>query len=343
MAVGLPLKTTYANGDVYSASDVNDTNGTVNLVGQTLNRYAAKNVLINGGLDVWQRGTTYTGAAGAYITADRWYMYSSTSCTFARETTTIPSGCQYSMKITVGASAANIQGYQAIETLNAVQYAGQNVALSMNFQASVSTSMTITLEYSTTVDQGLAVGGWVAITATSGGTGTATTGSFATISGVYAIPSTAKSIRVSFATVGTMASAAILYWGKAMLELGSTVTTFARAGGTIQNELAACQRYYIRYIAGPYTTAGYYNTTQLYPTITFPVEMRIAPTAIGTSAAGALVSYVNGSARTSTALAFNAATTKTLNITMTTSSATAGQAGGVDVVSTQWVEMSAEL
>ena len=36
MAVGFPLKTTYANGDVYSASDVNDTNGTVNLVGGTL-------------------------------------------------------------------------------------------------------------------------------------------------------------------------------------------------------------------------------------------------------------------------------------------------------------------
>jgi hypothetical protein len=33
MAVGFPLKTTYADGDVYSASDVNDTNGTVNLAG----------------------------------------------------------------------------------------------------------------------------------------------------------------------------------------------------------------------------------------------------------------------------------------------------------------------
>jgi len=35
MAVGLPLKTTYANGDVFSASDVNDTNGTINLVNPT--------------------------------------------------------------------------------------------------------------------------------------------------------------------------------------------------------------------------------------------------------------------------------------------------------------------
>jgi hypothetical protein len=35
MAVGLPLKVTYADGDVYSASDVNDTNGTVNLLNPT--------------------------------------------------------------------------------------------------------------------------------------------------------------------------------------------------------------------------------------------------------------------------------------------------------------------
>jgi len=35
MAVGFPLKTTYANGDVYSASDVNDTNGTLNLLNPT--------------------------------------------------------------------------------------------------------------------------------------------------------------------------------------------------------------------------------------------------------------------------------------------------------------------
>lgn len=32
MAVGLPLKTTYADGDVFSAADINDTNGTVNLL-----------------------------------------------------------------------------------------------------------------------------------------------------------------------------------------------------------------------------------------------------------------------------------------------------------------------
>lgn len=35
MAVGFPTKVTYANGDVFSASDINDTNGTINLINPT--------------------------------------------------------------------------------------------------------------------------------------------------------------------------------------------------------------------------------------------------------------------------------------------------------------------
>jgi hypothetical protein len=35
MAVGFPTKVTYANGDVFSAADVNDTNGTLNLLNPT--------------------------------------------------------------------------------------------------------------------------------------------------------------------------------------------------------------------------------------------------------------------------------------------------------------------
>jgi hypothetical protein len=69
------------------------------------------------------------------------------------------------------------------------------------------------------------------------------------------------------------------------LELGSYPTTFSRAGGTIQGELAACQRYYFRNTAGgAYAalsgTKGAFSTTLVQIPVYFPVQMRVKPTSI---------------------------------------------------------------
>jgi hypothetical protein len=280
MAVGLPAKTTYADGDVFSASDINDTNGTLNLVGQTNNTYAAKNLLINGLLDIWQRGTTVTGSLNGYATVDRFYLISSASCTFAQETSIVPEGCRYSQKVTVGASASSTQAFQAVETSNVVGYAGKNITFSGRFRSSATPTITLTVEYSTDVDKGLATGGWVGITATSTSGTTAGSAAFNTISGVYAIPSTAKSLRFSFDTT-SMASGSILYYGGFQAELGSVVTSLVRNASTIQGELAACQRYYFALAGGnlkPVSFGTYYTSSTMYALITFPVAMRTAPT-----------------------------------------------------------------
>lgn len=64
MAVGFPTKVTYANGDVFSASDLNDTNGTINLIKPT-----AKGDLFAG-----SAANTYTrlaiGSDNQVLTAD---------------------------------------------------------------------------------------------------------------------------------------------------------------------------------------------------------------------------------------------------------------------------------
>jgi len=89
MATGWPMKTTYANGDVYSASDVNDITGTVNLLQtSTLSNQGGKNYLVNGGLDFWQRGTSFT--ATGYC-ADRFYTVIGGTTTVS-QSTDVPTG-----------------------------------------------------------------------------------------------------------------------------------------------------------------------------------------------------------------------------------------------------------
>jgi len=323
MAVGFPTKVTYANGDVYSASDVNDTNGTLNLInptakgsiisasaantpsrlavgsdGQVLTAdssattglawttvsgtpiTAGKNGLINGGFDIWQRGTA--GAGPGYI-ADRWYsaLISGTG-TFAQESTVVPSGSLYSQKFTASATAQPAL-YQAIETQNAIRFAGQTVTVSAKVAASTSTGFTIDVQHSSSTDNSV-TGTWTSITATSGGTATATSTTFVNISGVYAVPSTAKSLRFRIFTTSTIANTVVVYFGQAQIEQGNSASSFSRATGTFQNELAACQRYYFRSVAGSIyggLAAGQcVSTTGAAICLVHPVTMRIVPTSL---------------------------------------------------------------
>ncbi len=241
MATGWPMKTTYANGDVYSASDVNDTNGTINLLQtSTLSRAGGKNVIINGGMDIWQRGTSST--AVGYGSADRWYQNNAGGTgTFAQETTTVTTGARYAMKFTASSSAAP-QIHQYIETMQVIPLQGQTVTLSASMGASTSTAMGLDLAYTTSVDSG-AGASWTTITPTSTTSGASVT-TYQRLNSVYSIPSTATSLRVRLYSVNNIANTVVVYFGNVQLELGSYATTFSRAGGTIQGELAACQRYY---------------------------------------------------------------------------------------------------
>lgn len=244
---------------------------------------AGKNALINGAMDVWQRSTSST--TNLSYTADRWFQYTSAgTTTFSRESTIIPTGSQYSMKIAQASASATITVNQAIETLNAVQFAGQTVSISMMCYASASTGMQIQLGYSTSTDVG-PLGTWTNISASSGGAATVTN-AWQKMSGTYVIPSTAKSLYVSL-FIPTLTATTNAYFGQAMVELGSVPTTFSRAGGNFQGELAACQRYYWRAtVDGVGDRFGYgsnISTTDAQIMTQFPVQMRTIPSALETS------------------------------------------------------------
>jgi hypothetical protein len=299
MAVGLPLKTTYADGDVYSASDVNDTNGTINI---TAAPYAAgKNKIINGDFEVWQRGTSFTTPSYAY-TADRWTMDAATafatSITVSRQTFTPGTAPvagyegEYFFRLVYTKAASQTAQWvkQRIEDVR--QLAGQTATIS--FWAKCDASRSIGVSF----DQNFGSGGSGTVS-TSAGTASATT-AWQRFSFTVSIPSVAgKTIGTSsfLELVFTLpnASSTTDIWG-VQLEAGSTATAFQTATGTIQGELAACQRYYLRVTAAneePISNQGYFfSSTSFGAMIPHKVEMRVAPTVLDFSQIA--VTNING-------------------------------------------------
>jgi hypothetical protein len=299
MGTMTPKSIVDAKGDIVAAS-ANDTparlavgnNGEVLVADSATStglRYqgsqaAGKNAVINGGFDVWQRGTSFT-LNGVY-TADRWYIDRTGTLTITQDTAIAPADFTYAAKLTAG-STGDVYYVQAIETLNAEQYAGKTVTLSAFVGTSNSQNVTLRVDYTTATDTAVNSGSWTAITPTSGGT-SATTSTLAKASAVFAIPSTTKSLRVLVIALGLTNTNWLGVTG-VQLELGSVATSFTRTGGTIQGELAACQRYYYRINANGASTfptfgMGFANTTSnVNVQCQFPVTMRTKPSAIDTS------------------------------------------------------------
>jgi hypothetical protein len=302
---------------------------------------AGKNFLINGGFDIWQRGTSST-ASSTYGTADRWYqLIESGSGTWAQETTVVPTGSTYSLKFTASATSS-IYPIQAIESINATRLAGQRVTFSGQVAASTSTAMSMIVSHSSATDVSPG-GSWTNLTAVSGGTATPTSTTFVPISGVYDIPSTAKSIRVIIRTTSSIATSVVVYWGNLQLEIGSVPTTFSRAGGNIQGELSACMRYYERrtynQVCYPYVGQAFISTAVLIP-ITYS-EKRGTPTLTLSGTWKQLNASGTGQAAT---YGFSHQQVTESDLTATTSGLTAGNASLVETTSgTTYIEISAEL
>jgi hypothetical protein len=308
MAVGFPTKVTYANGDVFSASDINDTNGTINLLGQSVTTSAGKNAVINGGMDVWQRGTSFsiaasTGYGATTYTADRWQTATNANqaITVSRQTTSDTTNLpniQYCARYQRNSGQTGTGALfltQSFETVNSLRYVGQAVTFSFyarrgaNYSAA-SNGLVATLYGGTGTDQNLYVYSGTSTVAATTATLTTTWQRF-TATGTMATTATELAIGFSFTPVGTAGVNDYFEVTGVQVELGSTVTTFARTGSGIQGELAACQRYYQRSTSGTsfgsmpvYAVSS--TSTIIRGFVSTPVSLRTIPTAVDFSALG---------------------------------------------------------
>jgi hypothetical protein len=324
MAVGFPAKTTYVDGDVFSASDINDTNGTINLLQtSTLSQSAGKNAVINGGMDIWQRGTSFANAASRIYTADRFMAYRfgfQNNITTSRVASGL-TGFTYAMRNQ--RTAADIQTGaffidHALESIDSLRFAGQTVTFSFYARAGANYSPTssflnLLLRSGTGTDQ-IFTSMSGASTVVSGNATLTTSWQRFTFTG--SVPSASTQLGFEFTATPTGVAGANDWFDitGVQLELGSYATSFLRTGGTIQGELAAAQRYYYRQVAnsGARFGDGHNNATTSAEFITFfPVQMRVAPTALETTGTASDYSVRSANANTTTSgvPTFNQSTT----------------------------------
>jgi hypothetical protein len=255
------------------------------------------NVIINGNMDIWQRGTSFSPNGSGSFSADRFEATLAGTGTYltASQQTTVPnSNSKYSLRyLQSSGNATSVTEYctrQRIEQSNIIPLLGKATVLSFWYRSNKTGSHGVRIygSYNTggtdqvTTITVNAADTWeyktVAVTA------------FSAVSASSANPTDAGALldvgfRVGGAGAGFTTVSLNDYFQitQMQLEVGSVATPFARAGGTIQGELAACQRYYYRITAAQCTIAssGYtYATTNGLGFMYLPVSMRVVPTAI---------------------------------------------------------------
>ena len=257
------------------------------------NNFAAgKNRIINGDFGVWQRGTSFSNPSNVY-TADRWVAGTDATCTVSRQTftpATAPvSGYEgtYYYRAAKSAGGTYFQVNQKIEDVRA--FAGQ--AITVSFWAKADSAITLAVQGY----QNFGSGGSTQVTALN--TSVTLTTSWVRYSATVTLPS------ISGKTIGTSSYLMLPYllysgssavtidiWG-VQVEAGSTATAFQTATGTIQGELAACQRYYYRLDRPGNNGYGFIGSggaaTFIAISVAAKTTMRVIPTSIDYSNLGA--------------------------------------------------------
>lgn len=249
-----------------------------------------RNRVINGDCKIWQRGTSFTnpGAGGTY-TADRWNTYFNGTGTVVQETTTVPSGSQYAIKLTSTSTNGGIAAYQLIEAANV--YPLQNKTVVLSLQVAGTTAVGITLAYSTTANDTL-TNTSTAISATTILNPTIST-SLQTYAFSFSVPSTAKTLRVGVGT-GSVVNGNYIIFGNVQLEAGAVATPFEFEDAQVT--LAKCQRYYCAYPLVS-TDMSVSSGNLMMTTIYYPATMRATPTITQT---GSIIFNLNAASTFST-------------------------------------------
>ena len=251
------------------------------------------NVVINGGFDVWQRGTSFTSLSYYQDYADRWMgdAHNSGSNTISRQSGTASEPFYRFLRFQRD-SGQTVTGARRVGTVFESQdtrfMCGQEVTLSWYMRKGANWSpatdtVTSYIFTGTGNDEGMSSGlgsGWTGF-AQQTQSNTITT-SWVRFTHTVTLSATAMQVGINFVTpasVGTAGAADSWDISGIKLELGGVATPFMNKG--FGQELAACQRYF--QLPGNWQAHSDGSTATAFKIMhSFPVPMRASPT-IGTT------------------------------------------------------------
>jgi hypothetical protein len=303
---------------------------------------AGKNKIINGDFSIWQRGTSFTSSIVNEYSVDRWRTEGNSLSTvisrqsFTSGQTDVPNNPVYFCRVTTNSSISSGQYWAFMQRIEAPSdmFAEASTTLTLSFWAK-SVSGTIAANTFTFGDLVSSTGNPTITTSWQKIVYTYTTAS-SSYSGIYPL---------YLINLSSGKSAISIDIANVQLEIGSSSTPFATSTGTIQGELAACQRYYFRTQTGtgyPYigvTVAG--SSTTTYANIIHKVTMRSTPTSVDFSAIR--WQAINNSGNISSASISDATPENTLLVCGTTGATTAQMNYVIGQTTSGYIGISAEL
>lgn len=254
-----------------------------------------RNRIINGGMEIAQRGTTATGTYNSvyvYASVDRWAVFSANSSTTQAQSTDAPAGFRNSFRVQrpAGNTGTNaLVSIQGIESVNCYDLSGQQVTLSFWSKRGANYSggnLAVTFVTGTTADQGIAfVDSWAGrATPIATTTPITTTWTRYTFTGTVGSGVLEAGVQLLWFPSGTAGADDSVYITGVQLEVGTVATPFERR--QYEQELALCQRYFqsvqmpLTGYFGQYASGAGGFVGVLVPHI---VTMRSAPTGTFTS------------------------------------------------------------
>ena len=291
-----------------------------------------RNIIINGAMQVAQRGTSSTSTSGiAYHTVDRFNFRGQSTGVFSiAQVTDSPDDFYYSTKITVTTPDTSIGGGQRYWVTS---YLEGNTVSHLNFGTSSAKTVTLSFYVKSSLT-GTFSGGlvnssfdraqaftytissantWerktVSISGDTSGTWLATTGIGLSVSFDLGAATnrqqSAGAWTASGSVAATGASQVIANNGATwqitgvQLEVGSTATPFEHR--SFGEELQLCKRYFQVLADGSRSTdeaicaGAYYTASILFHSVVLPVEMRSKPSMVTTNGTNYYITFSNGS------------------------------------------------